>query len=156
MGGTKTPGCDGLTPAFYLKFFDIFGDLLVKIYAICFKLGDMSRSHKHSFITLICKDQHNKSDMKNYRPISLLNVDRKIISTIIATHLGDTMTNVIGISQTCSIKGRSIIDNIHLIRNVFNYIEQKNIGACFINLDQEKAFDRISWSYMYDTLNALV
>lgn len=90
--------------------------------------------------------------MENYRPITLLNVDRKILSKIIATRLGSTMSSIIGISQSCSIKGRSIFDNVHFIRNVFNYIEQNNIGACFINLDQEKALYRISWSYIYDTL----
>lgn len=154
MDSTKTPGSDGLTSAFYIKFFNIFGDILVKLYNLCFELGEMSESQKYSYITLICKDKTNSSDMKNYRPISLLNVDRKILSKIIANRLSSILPNIIGISQTCSIKGRTIFDNIHLIRNVFDYIEQKNIAACFINLDQEKAFDRVSWSYMFETLNA--
>lgn len=154
MDSTKTPGCDGLTSAFYIKFFDIFGDILVKLYKLCFELGEMSNSQKISYITLICKDKYNSSEMKNYRPISLLNVDRKILSKIIATRLGSVLSNIVGISQTCSIKGRSIFDNIHLIRNVFDYIEHKDIGACFINIDQEKAFDRVSWPYMFETLNS--
>ena len=49
---------------------------------------------------------------------------------------------------------RSIFDNLHLIRNVEDYIKQKNIPTCFISLDQEKAFDRVSWSYMFTTLKA--
>jgi len=61
---------------------------------------------------------------------------------------------IIGISQTCSIKGRSIFDKLHLLRNIIDYVDQKNISACFINIDQEKAFDRVSWEYMFNALNS--
>ena len=64
------------------------------------------------------------------------------------------MPSIIDIDQTCSVKGRSIFDNVHLIRNVINYINQKDLSACFICLDQEKAFDRVSRSYMFNTLTA--
>ena len=92
--------------------------------------------------------------MKNYRPISLLNIDRKILSKLLANRLGQVLPNIVSLSQTCSIKGRSIFDNIHLIRNLYDYIESKNISACFIQFDQEKAFDRVSWPYMYNMLRA--
>ena len=92
--------------------------------------------------------------MKCYRPISLLNIDYKIIPKIITIRLGKVLPKIIGIDQTCSVKGRSIFDNLHLLRNVIDYIDQKNLSACFICLDQEKAFDRVSRSYMFDTLTA--
>ena len=154
MDHTKTPGSDGLTSLFYLKFIDIFGPVLVKIFNLCYEKGSMSNSQKISYITLLCKNENNATSMRNYRPISLLNIDRKLLSKIITNRLTNVLPSVIGISQTCSIKGRSIFDNIHLIRNVIDYIEQKNIGACFISLDQEKAFDRVSWPYMYKVLES--
>ena len=92
--------------------------------------------------------------MKCYRPISLLNIDYKIISKIITLRLGKVLPSIIDIDQTCSVKGRSIFDNVHLIRNVIDYINQKDLSACFICLDQEKAFDRVSRSYMFNTLTA--
>ena len=64
------------------------------------------------------------------------------------------LPKIIHLDQTCAVKGRSIFDNIHLLRNIIDYVEQKNLSACFISLDQEKAFDRVSWSYLYDTLTA--
>lgn len=154
MDPSKSPGSDGLTPAFYLKFFDLFGDMLTYIYNLGFQTGKLSESQRLSYITLICKDPSNSTERKNYRPISLLNVDRKVLSKVLATRLGSVLPSIIGIGQTCAIKGRSIFDNIHLMRNVLDYVEQKNIGAAFVSLDQEKAFDRVSWSYMFSALQA--
>ena len=150
----KSPGSDGLTTAFYKKFFHLLGDTLESLFQICYDSGEMSQSQKLSYITLLCKDKKNADDMKNYRPISLLNIDRKILSKIISTRLSYILPSIIGISQTCSIRGRSIFDNLHLFRNIQDYIEQKDLYAAFISLDQEKAFDRVSWSYLYNTLKA--
>lgn len=154
MKPNKSPGSDGLSSSFYLKFFDIFGDLLTELINLSYDQGSLSDSQKLSYITLICKDDAQSDDMKCYRPISLLNIDYKIISKIISTRLSNILPQLINADQTCSVKGRSIFDNLHLIRNVIDYIDQKNLPACFICLDQEKAFDRVSWSYMYDTLLA--
>ena len=122
MDHTKTPGSDGLTSLFYLKFIDIFGPILVNIFNLCYEKGNMSPSQKLSYITLLCKDKNNATSMRNYRPISLLNIDRKVLSKIITNRLTNVLPSLISISQTCSIKGRSIFDNIHLIRNVMDYI----------------------------------
>ena len=150
----KSPGCDGLTNAFYLKFFHLFGDVLCEVINLAYENGELSETQKQSYITLICKDETRANEMKCYRPISLLNIDYKIISKIITIRLGNVLPKIIGIDQTCSVKGRSIFDNLHLIRNVIDYVDQKNLGASFICLDQEKAFDRVSRSYMLDTLTA--
>lgn len=154
MDSTKSPGSDGLSSSFYIHFFHHFGHVLEKIIQLCFENGEMTESQKLSYITLLCKDKNDSSSMKNYRPISLLNIDRKIVSKVLSNRLSIVLPKIIGISQTCSIRGRSIFDNIHLLRNIFDYVEQKQLNACFINLDQEKAFDRVSWSYLINTLKA--
>lgn len=150
----KSPGSDGLSSSFYLKFFDLLGDTLCNIINLAFENGELSDSQKLSHITLICKDKTRSDEMKCYRPISLLNVDYKIISKVISHRLDTVLPKIIHLDQTCAVKGRSIFDNIHLLRNIIDYVEQKNVSACFISLDQEKAFDRVSWSYLYDTLTA--
>ena len=154
MKPNKSPGSDGLSSSFYLKFFHLFGDTLCEVINLAFENGELSDSQKLSYITLICKDQTRADEMKCYRPISLLNIDYKIISKVISQRLGNVLPRIIHLDQTCAVKGRSIFDNVHLLRNISDYIEQKNLSACFISLDQEKAFDRVSWSYLYDTLKA--
>lgn len=154
MDPNKSPGSDGLSSLFYLTFFDKFGDILTEVINLAFDSYNLSSSQKLSYITLICKDKTNSDNMKCYRPISLLNIDYKIISKILSLRLSNVLPKIIDLDQTCAVKGRSIFDNLHLIRNVIDYVEQKNLAASFICIDQEKAFDRISWSYMYSTLAA--
>ena len=154
MKPNKSPGSDGLTCSFYLKFFHLLGDTLCDVINLAFDNGELSESQKLSYITLICKDDSRSDEMKCYRPISLLNIDYKIISKVISQRLGTVLPRLIHLDQTCAVKGRSIFDNVHLLRNISDYIDQKNLSACFISLDQEKAFDRVSWSYLYDTMKA--
>ena len=83
----------------------------------------------------MCKDESRADEMKCYRPISLLNIDYKIISKVIATKLGKILPKIIDFDQTSAIKGHSIFDNFHLIRNVIDYVDQKDLTACFICVD---------------------
>ena len=74
MEPNKSPGNDGLS-SFYLTFFDIFGDVPTYIINLAYGENSLSSSQKLSYITLICKDKSHSDNMKNYRPISLLNID---------------------------------------------------------------------------------
>ena len=113
MQPNKSPGSDGLSSSFYLKVFHLIGDTLCKIINKAYAKGELSLSQKLSYITLICKDESRADEMKCYRPISLVNIDYKIISKVIATMLGKILPKIIGFDQTSAIKGRSIFDNLH-------------------------------------------
>ena len=109
-------------------------------------------SQRLSYITLLCKDSNNASDMKNWRPISPLNYDYKIISKSLTNRLSTVMETLVHEDQTCAVKGRSIFDNVHLLRNVIDFVDQKNLPCIFLNLDQEKAFDHVSYDFLYKCL----
>lgn len=155
MDFNKSPGPDGLSKEFYLTFFDILGDVLEKIIQHIFENNSLSQSQKLSYISLLCKDPTNSTDMKNWRPISLLNVDYKIISKVLTNRLNTVIENVVHPDQTCSVKSRSILDNVHLLRNIIDYVNQKELTCIFLNLDQEKAFDRVSYEYLFTVLENL-
>jgi len=154
MENNKSPGSDGLTKEFYLTFYNVISDVLVKVYNDVYEEGLLSSSQRLSYITLLCKDRNHSTLMKNYRPISLLNVDYKIISKIMTNRIGKVISILVHPDQTCAIKNRSIFDNAHLLRNVVDYVEQKNLKCCFVSLDQEKAFDRVNYDFMFKVLSA--
>ena len=77
----KTPGNDGIPIEFYRKFWPIIGESFSKCANECFQKGEMSLSQKQAIITLIEKKGKDCSLLENWRPISLLNVDAKIVKS---------------------------------------------------------------------------
>lgn len=154
MKDSKTPGNDGLCKEFYIHFFPILSDVLVDVINFAYDTFSLSQSQRLSYITLLCKDSTQSHNLKFWRPISLLNVDYKIISRVLANRLQKVLHIIIHPDQTCSIPGRSILDNVHLLRSISNYVDQKNLPVAFLSLDQEKAFDRVSHEFMFKALKS--
>ena len=77
----KTPGNDGLTVEFYLVFWPIVGKHLIDCFNYAHDHGELSNSQKQAVITLLeKKGKDRRLIKKNWRPISLINVDAKIAS----------------------------------------------------------------------------
>jgi len=153
MDNDHSPGGDGLTAAFYKMFFYLFGKDFIGMINDCRKnVRKLPESQRQSLIRLICKDITQAIHLMFYRPISLLNYDYKIIAKVLANRLKYVLSDIISIDQTCSIPGRSIFDNVHLMRDIFKYCEQKQNKCAILSLDKVKAFDRVSHHYMYRVL----
>ena len=104
----KSPGEDGFTAEFYIKFFDILGEDLIRSLNHAYEKGALSISQRRGVITLLPKDESSLLDVKNWRPITLLNVDYKIASKAVATRMESTIPFLIHTDQTGFIKGRYI------------------------------------------------
>ena len=89
----KSPGEDGLTKEFYEFFFDLLWKDLLNSYNEAFHKGELSISQRSGIITLIPKEDINLTDLKNWSPISLLNLDYKILSKILAKKLEKVLPN---------------------------------------------------------------
>jgi len=94
----KSPGPDGWTIEFYITFFDILADDLLKIVELCRQSGRLSMAIKSTFIALIPKADH-PSTFNDFRPISLCNCLYKIISKIIANRLKPILSRHISSEQ---------------------------------------------------------
>jgi hypothetical protein len=154
MKNDKSPGSDGICKEFYVTFFDLVGDVLCSVLNLSFSNCSMSSSQRLSYISLLCKDAENATALTNWRPISLCNVDYKCMSKVMCLRLGNVLSSLVHVDQTCSVKGRSIFDNVHLLRNVLDYCEQKDLKCAFVSLDMMKAFDRVEYGFMYKCLQA--
>ena len=85
----------------------------------------------------------SREDIKNWRPISLLNVDYKILSKVLAERLKSVLPDIIHYDQRGCIPGRYIGENIRLIDDLLFEIENECNDPVILMLDQEKAFDRV-------------
>ena len=113
----KTPGDDGLTKEFYEAFFDILGEHLLNSYNEAFVNGQLSVSQRRGVITLIPKEDSCLIDLSNWRPITLLNVDYKILTKTIARRIEPVLPNIIHSDQSGFIKVRYIGQNVGLFNN---------------------------------------
>ena len=135
MKNAKTPGLDGLPAEFYKNFFHFFRRDFIDMINFCYFGGELTPSQRQCVITLKCKDRDFHFFLKFWHPISLLNVDYKIVTKSLSLHLKKALPFVVGPDQTCAEADRSISDNVHLFRNVFDFVEQKEMRCAFINLD---------------------
>ena len=151
MAHSKTPGLDGFPVEFYLKFWGRTGKILVDVFNESFASGSLPHSQKLSLIRLIHKKQDRRL-LKNWRPISLLNVDYKIAAKALANRLRTVLAEIVNEDQTCSVPGRSISDHLNLIRDLLDNIDKTDECGILLNLDQEKAFDRVDRDFLQNVL----
>lgn len=151
MSRNKTPGPDGITVSFYLTFWDYIANDFHKLIENIYKENNMARSMRHGHISLIYK-KGDRRNLKNYRPISLLNVDYKILARVLSNRLKKVLPKIISSSQTSCIVGRDISDNVASVRDVIDLIEDEKTEGYILKIDQEKAFDRVSHLYLFQTL----
>ena len=154
MARSKAPGSDGFPMEFYLKFWPVLGADLVAVLNSCFASGSLSLSQRRGVISLSFK-KGDRLDPRNWRPITLLNVDYKIASRVIAGRLLKVIHHVVDKDQTCGVPGRFIGENVALLRDLVGFASFSDTPVAVLSLDQEKAFDRVDWSFMRATLSAM-
>ena len=151
----KTPGSNGFSVIFFRCFWKSLGVFLFRALKLSLLKGTLLQSHQESIITLIPKTGRPSQSLKGWRPISLLNVDYKIISTAIANRLKSVIGRIISPSQSAYIKGRYIGENSRLVYDIISHINQTRQSGCIMAADFEAAFETVSWPYLRAVLGEL-
>ena len=128
------------------------GHFIVRSINDGFTKGILSVTQREGVITCIPKDNKPRNQRKNYRPISLLNCIYKIASGVIAFRIKNTLQILIHADQTRFIAGRYMGENTRLVYDVMHFTEENNVPRLLLLIDFEKAFDSVSWSFLYKVL----
>ena len=96
-----------------------------------------------------------KNCLKNWRPISLVCVDYKILTKMISNRLKLTLPKAISREQTCSIPNSLIFSNLFTICELIHHSKIKNINSYIVTVDQEKAFDKVNRKFLYEGMEKL-
>lgn len=118
-----------------------------------FNSGTLPTSCTRAVLSLLPK----KGDLgllKNWRPVSLLCTDYKILSKCLSNRLKHFMDSIIHCNQAYCIPDRTIMDNLFLIRDVIDMSAIREVDLGLFSIDQEKAFDRVDHVYLFKTLKA--
>ena len=151
----RTPGSNGFSVDFFRCFWQTLGVFLHRACISSFSEGTTLPTHRESLITLIPKSGRPSNSLKSWRPISLLNVDYKIISTAIANRFKKVVNKIISPSQTAYIKGRYIGENSRLVYDVISHVNKSKQTGLIMAADFEAAFETISWQYVNAVLKEM-
>ena len=153
MENNKSPGNDGLTKEFYIAFWtEIKNPFLASVQAASVK-GELSTSQRQAVIKLTEKRDRGKRLIKNWRPISLLNIDMKLITKVLATRLKKVLPSLISPNQTGYVENRFIGESGRLISDMLEITKTLKKEGFLITIDIEKAFDSVDHNFLLTSLD---
>ena len=152
MNNNKSPGSDGITTEFYKIFWNDLKSFYIKSLNYSFKNGSLTTLQKQGIISLLPKKDKDLCSLNNWRPLTLLNTDYKIVTKAIANRIKKFLPNIIDCSQTGFIKGRYIGENIRLVQETIEKMENEDMPGLLFFADFEKAFDSVSHKYILQCL----
>ena len=130
---------------------DIIG-MLTKVFNDIEKFGitPSTNFNKGWMCPLYKKGEQN--NIANYRPITILNTDYKIMTKALANKLAEAAPSLIHRDQAGFIKGHSIFDQVKLAKFTIDYGSIMEQNGAIIALKQEKAYDKILHPYIWKVL----
>jgi len=155
LNPNKAPGPDGLTSAFYKSSWSFLGQEVVEAVLHFFRHSFMPSSTNSSILTLVPKFP-GASLISEYRPVSCLNTLYKVVARLLVRRLKLILPSLIVTNQTTFVKDRLIVENTTLAGELVNgYHRRQGPKRITIKVDIAKAFDTISWEFLFNCLHGL-
>ena len=147
----SAPGLDGLTSNFYKAHSDFFIPYLCRIYNQAFSEKRVPVSFRNAVVKFIPKKDKSEK-VEDFRPISLINTDQKILSHILTARIVVPFSKIINSHQTAHLPNRSIHSSLIKV-NVG--LENFRSSDCLVAVDFSKAFDKIDRDFLFLLLEAI-
>ena len=146
MKSESAPGFDGFTVPFYKKFWPTIGSYVLDNIHYAHEIGAFSVDQRRGVIKMLPKRNKNPAYVKNLRPITLLNVDYKLLTKTLATRLRGIIPTLLHEDQKGFVRshflGESVIELQTLMHMAANFEIDKEFAILL--LDIYKAFDSIN------------
>lgn len=153
MKPMKAPGKDGLPAVFFQSNWPVVQQSFLNFVQHVFDGGEINPKLNTAIITLIPK-RGTPAYVTDLRPISLLPVVFKVLTKVVVNRLKIVMPLLVHPTQSSFIPGRCIVDNIIVVQEVIHSMKRKSgpKGWMVLKVDLEKAYDRLRWDFILDTL----
>ena len=148
-----SPGSSGFSNDFF-KFFWIDIKLFVmNALNFGYEMGMLSVTQRLGIVTLIPKGDKDKTFLKNWRPLTLLNSLYKLVSGCIAERIKPRLDSIINGDQKGFVAGRYIGEAIRTTYDIIQWAKDNNKTGIILLIDFEKAYDSLSFSYIKNVLS---
>lgn len=153
MEDGKTPGNDGLSAEFYKAFWPKIKHVVHAAIQYALDTGVLHRSARRGILSLLPKKDRDLLDCKGWRPLTLMNVDYKLLSKALALRVKEKLPKIISEDQTGFMAGRNISMNTRKILDIIEIAKEQDLQAVIVSVDFDSCFDRISWSAIDNALS---
>lgn len=151
MKNNTTPGPDGFSVEFYKAFWPQIRELIKELWD-CLHDSHLELSRLNYGVIILIPKVKPAINVKQFRPICLLNVIYKIITKELTIMLIAVVDKVISPFQTAFLLGRSILDGVVILQEILHELRSKKAAGVILILDLEKAYDKVSWDFLEETL----
>jgi hypothetical protein len=151
MKANSAPGPDGLPVAFFQTFWRDLQPVIMPMFQEFFTGTLLMGRLNLCVITLIPK-VIGASDIRQFRPITVLNVIQRLFAKVCASRLAPVMERLTHQYQFAFLKGRFIHDGILTLHEVIHEIKSRKSKGIFLKLDFQKAYDRLDWRFLRQVL----
>ncbi|WVZ85337.1 hypothetical protein U9M48_032277 [Paspalum notatum var. saurae] len=151
----KAPGPDGFIGKFYKSCWQIIKvEIMAAVSAIWSRKMRNFEQLNSAYITLLPKKE-GATNVKDFRPISLVHSFAKLITKLLANRLAGRLDQMVSPNQSAFIKGRFIQDNFMLVQQTARFLHQQKQARLLLKLDITKAFDSVSWPFLLEIMKHL-
>ena len=142
-----SPGMDGISNLFYKMYWYVIAEEFTEMAREVFEVGDCCNNQNLGVIVLLYKDG-DREDIKNWRPITLLNADYKLLEKVMARRMKKVLPNIVENDQLGYLKDRYIGEGARLNEDILRYCDDNERKGAVLYIDQSKAFDRVEWKWL--------
>ena len=154
LNNNKAPGLDGLPAEFYKTTGGLINKEFLEVLNCQLARLRLVESDIHG-ATRLGPKVDGVPRVDQLRPITLLNLDYKILTKIITNRLVKVMEEIILSGQSCTVPGQNILFGASNILSVIQYIEKYGGKAAAVSYDLYKAFDRVCLAFLYRVMEKM-
>ena len=125
--------------------------MLLEVYQESFRLGILPHNMRVGLITLLEKKGKDRLNIANWRPITLLGIDYKLLTKTLGERLKLILPSLIHKDQNGFVPGGNIFFSTHTIRDLIFYSKKENLPIIMLCLDYTQALDSVNFIFIHKT-----